>query len=44
MVIIKLSLIKNIDTLFTCDAQAIHFVYQRFDTLQIDGYISKIDT
>jgi len=32
MVIIKLSLIKSIDTLFICDAQAIHFVYQHFDT------------
>lgn len=44
MVIIKLSLIKNIDAIFICDAQAIHFVYQHFDTRQIDGYISKIDT
>jgi hypothetical protein len=43
MIIIKLLLIKNIDTLFICDAQAIYFVYQHFDNQQIDGCISKID-
>jgi len=29
-IIINIS--KNINTLFICDAQAIHFVYKHFDT------------
>jgi hypothetical protein len=41
-IIINIS--KNINILFIGDAQAIHFVYKHFDTWQIDGYISKIDT